>query len=118
VTKTCTLHCTECAPDGRYRLFSNTYGAALDLRFVWSGGQQKEMILKLTLAMIMVAGASFAIDPPRNNRPANGQGQQQGQMKGKRGGPQDGSGPIHTPGTGGGTGAGTRGGGGQRGGRR
>jgi hypothetical protein len=117
VTKTCTLHCTECVPHGWKYLFSTTYNAALDLRFLWPGGQEQEMILRLTLAMIMVAGASFAIDPPRSNRPAKGQGQQQGQMKGKRGGPQDGSGPIHTPGTGGGKGAGTRGGG-QRGGRR
>lgn len=75
------------------------------------------MMLRLALASIFVAGAMFAIDPPRNSNPP-GQGQKNGQsqMKGKRGGPQDGSGPIHTPGTGGGSGAGNRGG--QRGGRR
>ncbi len=78
---------------------------------------KQDMILRLTLAMILAAGASFAIDPPQNC-PTPGQGQQQGQMKGKRGGPQDGSGPIHSPGTGGGAGAGNRGGGQRGGGRR
>lgn len=104
------------------RLFFNDLRVGRQCAIPGAGGPQKAMILRLTLATIMVAGACFAIDPPRGNRPANGQGQQQGQqqgqMKGKRSGPRDGSGPIHTPGTGGGTGAGQRGGGGQRGGRR
>ena len=66
---------------------------------------KKDMILRLTLAMILAAGASFAIDPPQNcptPGQQQGKGQGQGQMKGKRSGPRDGSGPIHSPGTGGG----------------
>ena len=102
-------------------LFSVTYELAIDMLFYWQEFK-KAMILRLTIAMMLAAGASFAIDPPQNcpnpgQQQGKGQGQGQGQMKGKRSGPRDGSGPIHSPGTGGGSGAGNRGGG-QRGGGR
>jgi len=92
-------------------LFSMTFGMARGLPT--SEQEVKQMILRLTMATILVAGACLAIDPPYGGT-GNGQGQRSGQQqkqaKGKRTGPQDGSGPIHTPGTGGGTGAGNRGG--------